>query len=110
VRSTLPVTRAWAVLRGTWPAQVAAATIPAAILFGCANSPRFPVSPQSVVSGHEQCTAANGTPDCNAAAHALCRAKGFQAGAGLDTQTEYCFEKSRGGVGNCVFVTRAACH
>jgi len=48
--------------------------------------------------------------DCNAAGLALCRAKGFQAGAGLDTQTEYCFERSRGGVGNCVFVTRAACH
>jgi hypothetical protein len=76
----------------TWPAQVVAATIPAAILIGCADSLRFPVSPPSVVSGHERCTAANDTPDCNAAGQALCRAKGFQAGASVDTQTEYCFE------------------
>jgi hypothetical protein len=89
--------------------RLVAATISTAILFGC-DGPRFPVSPHSVVSGHEQCTAANGAPDCAAAGNALCRARGFEAGASVDTQTEYCFERSRGGMGNCTFVTRAACH
>jgi hypothetical protein len=100
-------------MRQTRLAQVAA-TIPIALLFllfGCADSPRFPVSPQNVVSGREPCTTAqNGATECNAAGNALCRAKGFQAGASVDTQSEYCFDRSRAGVGNCTFVTRAACH
>jgi hypothetical protein len=98
----------------TWPAQVIAATIPVALLFllfGCAGSPRFPVSPQNVVSGRELCTTEqNGATDCNAAGNALCRVEGFQAGASVDTQSEYCFDRSRAWVGNCTFVTRAACH
>jgi hypothetical protein len=41
------------------------------------------------VSGHERCaTAPNGSPDCQAAAAALCRGKGFQGGRLLDTQSE----------------------
>jgi hypothetical protein len=91
--------------------RLVAAAILAALLFGCADSPKFPVSPQSVVSGRERCTVTpNGAPDCNAAGNALCRARGFEAGASLDTQTEYCFDRSRGGMGSCAFVTRAACH
>jgi hypothetical protein len=98
----------------TWPALVVAATIPVALLFllfGCTGSPRLPLSPQNIVSGREQCSAAqNGATDCNAASSALCHAKGFQAGTSVDTQTEYCLDRSRGGVANCTFVTRAACH
>jgi hypothetical protein len=93
--------------------RLVAATIPAAILFGCADGLRLPVPLQTagIVSGRERCTVTpNGAPDCNAAGHALCRARGFEAGATVDTQTEYCFDKPRGAVGNCAFVTRAACH
>jgi hypothetical protein len=102
------------VMHRNWPTRMIAAPISIALLcllFGCAGSPRFPVSPQNVVSGREQCAAAlNGAADCSAAGNALCRAKGFQAGSSVDTQTEYCFDRSRAGVGNCTFVTRAACH
>jgi hypothetical protein len=39
--------------------------------------------------GRERCApAANGAPDCQTAAVALCRGKGFQTGKSLDTQTE----------------------
>jgi hypothetical protein len=97
-----------------WPAQVVAGTIPLPLLlllFGCASSPSLPIYPQNLVSGREQCASAqNGATDCNAAGYALCHAKGFQTGASVDTQTEYCFDRSRGGVGNCTYVTRAACH
>src|SRR5262249_31619121 len=41
------------------------------------------------VTARERCApAANGAPDCQAAAVALCRGKGFQTGKSLDTQTE----------------------
>jgi hypothetical protein len=45
-----------------------------------------------MVSGHELCgTAANGAPDCRAAADSACRAKGFASGRSLDTQsTQMC--------------------
>jgi hypothetical protein len=43
---------------------------------------------QHIVTGRERCAAAaNGAPDCRAAADAACRAKGFAAGKGLDTQS-----------------------
>jgi type IV secretory pathway TrbL component len=42
-----------------------------------------------VVSGHERCPLAqNGAPDCQTAAAAVCRGKGFQAGNSIDTQSE----------------------
>jgi hypothetical protein len=41
-----------------------------------------------VVSGRERCAlAANGAPDCAAAATALCRGKGFASGRGLDVNS-----------------------
>src|SRR5215831_1520042 len=40
------------------------------------------------VSGHEKCQlAANGAPDCVAAASAMCKAKGFDSGKSLDMTT-----------------------
>src|SRR5215471_3800377 len=44
------------------------------------------------VSGHEKCElAANGAPDCVAAASAMCKAKGFDSGKSLDmTTAEVC--------------------
>ena len=37
-----------------------------------------------IASGHERCAlAANGAPDCQAAAEALCRARGFSTGASV---------------------------
>jgi hypothetical protein len=72
-----------------------------------------------VIQGHERCgLAANGAPDCQNAATALCKSKGFQAGKMVDTQSE---EKCPASVlllgrspsaGECkteTFVTRAAC-
>jgi hypothetical protein len=42
-----------------------------------------------VVSGRERCLVAqNGAPDCQTAAAALCRGKGFATGKSLDTQSE----------------------
>ena len=42
----------------------------------------------SVVSGHEVCrTAPNGAPDCEAAASAICKAKGFKSGRSVDMTT-----------------------
>jgi hypothetical protein len=42
-----------------------------------------------IVNGRERCAeAANGAPDCRAAAEAACRGKGFASGRMLDTQSE----------------------
>lgn len=42
-----------------------------------------------VTTGRERCLPAqNGAPDCEPAAVALCKAKGFQAGKSLETQSE----------------------
>jgi hypothetical protein len=92
--------------------RLAAALIPGALLFACADSSRLPAPLPSaaIVSGRERCAVApSGAPDCGAAVNALCRAKGFAAGTSIDTQTEYCLDRARGAVGNCAFVTRAAC-
>lgn len=41
-----------------------------------------------MVRGRERCPAsANGAPDCNPAADALCRAKGFESGRGVDVNS-----------------------
>lgn len=41
-----------------------------------------------VVTGHEVCnTAPNGAPDCDTAANAICKAKGFQSGKSVDMTT-----------------------
>ncbi len=41
-----------------------------------------------VISGRERCAvAANGAPDCRAAAEAVCRGKGFASGSSLDIQS-----------------------
>jgi hypothetical protein len=67
------------------------------------------------VSGNERCAVApNGAPDCATAAQALCRAKGFEGGRSLDTQTRTCLPQATaaGGsfkLGDCVYVTRALC-
>jgi hypothetical protein len=71
------------------------------------------------VTGREKCSPAqNGAPDCQAAAVALCRGKGFQSGKSLDTQSEQkCPAKVllEGRAPNnteCptdIFVTRAVC-
>jgi len=89
----------------------AAATIPA-IVFGCTGGPNFPGPLQSkdVVSGRERCKAAqNGGPDCVTASNRLCRAKAYEGGSSVATQTEYCVDEGHVSP-NCVFVTRAACH
>jgi hypothetical protein len=92
--------------------QVASAVIAAAVLFGCTLSPKLPSLPNTgIASGREECTVApNGAADCSAAARALCHAKGFETGASTNTETEYCFDKANGRIGNCTFVTRASCH
>jgi len=71
------------------------------------------------VSGHERCaTAPNGAPDCQAAALAVCRGKGFQSGKSLDTQSEQkcparvLLEGRSPNSSECpteIFVTRAMC-
>ncbi len=39
--------------------------------------------------GRERCALAqNGAPDCEPAAQALCKGKGFQGGKSIDTQSE----------------------
>jgi hypothetical protein len=46
------------------------------------------LSSTRVVTGNERCElAANGSPDCRAAAEAICRSKGFASGQSLDTQS-----------------------
>jgi len=72
-----------------------------------------------VVTGRERCTmAANGAPDCQAAATTVCRGKGFQSGKGLDTQSEQkcparvLLEGRAPNGSECpteMFVTRAVC-
>lgn len=72
-----------------------------------------------VVDGRERCTiAANGAPDCRAAAEAVCRGKGFGSGTSLDIQSaQKCpariwFSGRSPESGECPvesFVTRAMC-
>jgi hypothetical protein len=72
-----------------------------------------------VASGHEQCIlAGNGAPDCQGAAEALCRARGFATGTSVDFVTsEKCQPPYRSSGRNtpegvCTlehFVTRALC-
>lgn len=70
------------------------------------------------VSGHEICpSAANGAPDCVAAANAICKAKGFDSGSSLDmTTAEVCppkvYMSGRSSSDECkmeTFVSRAFC-
>ena len=71
------------------------------------------------VTARERCApAANGAPDCQAAAVTLCRGKGFQTGKSLDTQTEqkcsgkFLLEGRAPNTTDCpteLFVTRAMC-
>ena len=71
-----------------------------------------------VVRGHEKCRiAANGAPDCRAAADAVCSAKGFTSGRSLDmTTAEVCppqvWMSGRSSGAGCrdeTFVSRALC-
>jgi hypothetical protein len=72
-----------------------------------------------IVTVRERCAAAqNGAPDCQAAAAAACRGKGFQAGKTVDTQSEHkcpaqVLLKGRApNAAECsteIFVTRAVC-
>ncbi|HEY4407463.1 MAG TPA: hypothetical protein VGN55_22675 [Xanthobacteraceae bacterium] len=72
-----------------------------------------------MVSGRERCaTAPNGAPDCQAAADAACRAKGFGSGRSLDTQSvQKCPARvwlsghlpAEGECPHETFVTRAVC-
>lgn len=71
-----------------------------------------------VVSGHEKCrTAANGAPDCLAAANAVCKTRGFAGGKSLDmTTAEVCppqvWMSGRTSGAGCrteTFVSRAIC-
>jgi hypothetical protein len=76
-----------------------------------------------IVTGRERCAAAaNGAPDCRAAADAACRSKGFVSGRMLDTQqTRKCppaaflsalSDRRLPSEGDCAletFVTRAVC-
>jgi hypothetical protein len=72
-----------------------------------------------IVAARERCAPAqNGGVDCQAAADALCRGKGFQAGKSLDTQSELkcpakvLLEHRTPNDGECpteIFVTRAVC-
>jgi hypothetical protein len=78
---------------------------------------RLPVS--GFAGGHEQCTlAANGAPDCRAAAENLCRARGFATGTSVDYVTSekcppaYRLSSRERPEGICPmehFVTRAMC-
>lgn len=72
-----------------------------------------------IVTVRERCAAAqNGAPDCQAAAAAACRGKGFQTGKSVDTQSEHKCPAQvllKGRAPNdaeCsteIFVTRAVC-
>jgi hypothetical protein len=72
-----------------------------------------------MVSGRERCaTAPNGAPDCRAAADTACRAKGFESGRSLDTQSvQKCPARvwlsghlpAEGECPHETFVTRAVC-
>jgi hypothetical protein len=70
------------------------------------------------VSGHEKCElAANGAPDCVAAANTMCKAKGFEFGKSLDmTTADVCpakvYMSGRSAGPECTtetFVSRAFC-
>jgi hypothetical protein len=72
-----------------------------------------------IVRGHETCTiAANGAPDCRAAANALCKSNGMKSGSSLDiTAAENCPVRvmmgeraaQSGECKNVTFVSRALC-
>jgi hypothetical protein len=71
-----------------------------------------------VMTGHEKCQiAANGAPDCIAAASAICEAKGFKTGKSVDmTTAEVCpaqvYLSGRNSGPGChteTFVSRALC-
>lgn len=71
-----------------------------------------------VVTGHERCALApNGAPDCVAAANAMCKTKGFDAGKSVDmTTAEICpaqvYLSGRNSGPGChteTFVSRALC-
>ncbi len=71
-----------------------------------------------VVTGHAKCKVApNGAPDCVAAAHTLCKPKGFNSGKSLDmTTAEVCpaqvYLSGRNSGAGChteTFVSRALC-
>lgn len=71
-----------------------------------------------VVAGHERCALApNGAPDCVAAANAICKTKGFDAGKSVDmTTAEICsaqvYLSGRNSGPGChteTFVSRALC-
>jgi hypothetical protein len=71
-----------------------------------------------VVAGHERCALApNGAPDCVAAANAMCKTKGFDAGKSVDmTTAEICpaqvYLSGRNSGEGChteTFVSRAFC-
>jgi len=68
-----------------------------------------------VATGHEKCqNAPNGAPDCQAAAIAVCKAKGFETGKSLDmTTAEVCpasvLLSGRGACKDETFVSRALC-
>jgi hypothetical protein len=71
-----------------------------------------------VISGHERCKIApNGAPDCVAAAHIMCKAKGFESGKSVDmTTAEICkpevYASGRNSGPGChteTFVSRVIC-
>lgn len=71
-----------------------------------------------MISGHEKCRVApNGAPDCVAAATAMCKARGFEAGKSADmTTAEVCpaqvYLSGRSSGSECrteTFVSRALC-
>ena len=72
-----------------------------------------------IVTVRERCAAAqNGAPDCQAAAAAACRGKGFQTGKTVDTRSEYkcpaqvLLKRRAPNDAECsteIFVTRAVC-
>jgi hypothetical protein len=68
-----------------------------------------------VATGHEKCqNAPNGAPDCQSAAIAVCKAKGFETGKSLDmTTAEVCpasvLLSGRGACKDETFVSRALC-
>lgn len=83
-----------------------------------AAEPALPALPGRLVSGRVLCaTAANGAPDCKAAADALCRSKGLGSGRSLGSETaENCpvqvLLTGKRSPGDCkmeTFVTRAVC-
>lgn len=73
----------------------------------------------TLIRGHQNCPlAANGAPDCVAAANAMCKAKGFGLGKSVDTTaaeecpTAVVLGRRAAAPGECrtvTFVTRAVC-